>query len=687
MFALSLNYSWMKNMAGSKNIKILMEVLMKEIKVHLQKAFKKLDGEGDYVKAFAYMDKSTQNAFKYLDELNEEKIALTEVMNLGNNNKAKAFQVEQSIKMTSKDFIYENKEALQQAKELKKSKENAKTPAQAVVETSLSNVCGRNFSLKLVTKRKYYDETDVLETRYGFEIIIAEEKIYSEVKAAEIENFSWVRKATDGRAFIDTTIEQMDFKPYIHKILEDGYADVPWEYRYARIGWKTLSDGKMYYVCDKGIVGQPNNEIRSEGGLRFEIALDNVGTQQNFQEFYDMQRISRNIDFSRTLMVYASLSVLTTIFEKAGFSVKFLVGVLGTTNTMKTSSVLVFTKIFNALETNSPEVTFMSTLGGIEEQTAKFQDSILFTDDFMPAESRNKQLDQNNKLELLCRLYGDRASKKRMSAYSKQNVEFPVRGCCIFTGELMTGVESSRTRILQLKLHRGEIDKGVLAYYQQNPLILPTYLYGFIEFVQENLKTVMETISERALNYRAGFQYSIARLNECQAIMFTMIDIMIWYWTDKGFISSYEKVLIEWRQSIQNIVEENQRLLTSHSLPEMVLSALLEKIYTEPQKLKVVDEIAAGQAGYVYEDNDFYYIRTNDLYIVVKDYCKRYDFPFCLQKNIMLTQLRESGVLETVKDKQGHIQSARKLQQGKGITQRFLYIKKKKINEILNQND
>ena len=530
-------------------------------------------------------------------------------------------------------------------------------------------------------------EREERSTSYEFEVQIAGNLLSTIVSAKELEDSAWVKRITQGRAYIP---DNKVFKRYLHCRLEESFSIVPQKYLYAQQGWKKLHDGRIVYVCDSEIVGKSilantglalsDNWISSNSGMKFEIDLSKVFSFESVNEFINMQSICRNVDVSRSLMVFASLSVISTLFDMVGFPIKFVLGLLGTTNTLKTSTAMVFSNIFNATTKKKPDVTFASTQSGIETYVSKYSDAILLVDDFMPATNAKKQSELDSKLELICRLYGDRTSKKRMCDFSYRHVEYPVKGCCMFTGELINGVQSSITRIFVVELERGEIDKENLKYYQSYPLILPTYLYGFINHIQQNINRILPFIAESVTVYRNNACYEIARLNELQGVMFTAIDLMVDYWDTFGFMNEKSSVVLQFQESISRLIMRNQRNLNQQSIPEMAIHALYESIYMNPKNLKHIDEIEDREGDFIYEDEDFYYIRLVNLLCMTKEYARRFDQHFTIQKNMLVQQLRECEIIETGYEN-GRIVSSRKLKQGKN-TMRFLYLIKEEVRKI-----
>ena len=554
------------------------------------------------------------------------------------------------------------------------------------VVTDVPEMASANFSLELVSIEERIDEStrkNSIQKFYVFRIKTDYGISTKAVAVSDLERFLWVQEATDGLAYFKDKKDYSKFSGYVHRVIEKSIVDVRKETLYEFPGWKCI-DSRWCYVCDKGVIGKPEiRDVRTVSDLKFVISATPL--KETIPQFWGMENICRRKDISRMLMLFSCMSVMTTLFEVSGFPIKTLLAVLGTTNTLKTSMSLVFTKIFNAEEITSPEVTFSSTRAGIETFVAKYQDAVLLVDDFMPGDDRAKQAELNAKLELLCRLYGDRTSKKRMTAFSTvKNVEYPVRGCCLVTGEHMTGVVSSQTRIVCLNIEKGDVSKETLGFYQANPLILPTFLKGFIEFLTFNQNAIREAIKRNMSEYREKLKFKIARLNEAAAHFLVTLDFLADY-VSRNMKIDCEKFREDWKKSVVNIFNENDDQLATLDVTGVILQALEDALQSRRTEVKLVTEIQKDDICFAYLDENFVYVQQKELFLVVKNYCSRYGHNIYLQPKSIVAKLKERGVLECVKNSEGHLEAARKLQQRKGITRRFLYIKRKVMQEILEK--
>lgn len=252
----------------------------------------------------------------------------------------------------------------------------------------------------------------------------------------------------------------------------------------------------------------------------------------------------------------------------------------------------------------------------------------------------------------------------------------------MITGELMTGVQSSRTRIVCINLRRGDINKDALSYYQDNPLILSTYLEGFLEYVSRNAEWIIKMMKERMQEYRRSLRFKIERFNEAAAHFLVTLDIMMAYWKKEFFSINVDDMLEDWRMSILKIFEENDRELATTDDGTVILQALEEAMYDNSSLIKSVDRI--HEEALAYMDKDFIYVQQKELYVITKKFCQKYDIKIYMTQDMIAQKLEEKGVLECIKNAKGHTERSRKLKQGQGNTKRYLYIKRGKMDEILD---
>lgn len=221
-------------------------------------------------------------------------------------------------------------------------------------------------------------------------------------------------------------------------------------------------ENKRMYVLARGIINRPKYPIVGSEKYEFPPRV-NESEAKIFCKIMQMTSICKNEAVMLILMFYVQLSFLATIFSHAGAAVKFIITLVGETNSRKTTLALLLAKIFVANE-KLPDVTFTATPGGIEKAIYECGDCCMVLDDMKPGTTKAENREMAKMLELVTRLFGDRTPKKRMTGYGSDS-ELQVGGGCIVTGEHIDGVESSRTRRINLLITRDDVNNQLLSEF------------------------------------------------------------------------------------------------------------------------------------------------------------------------------------------------------------------------------
>lgn len=173
-------------------------------------------------------------------------------------------------------------------------------------------------------------------------------------------------------------------------------------------------------MTDIGVIGEPTLPYKSETDHKFEFAPNLVDDLNTFMDFFNMRKLSeekmRNTVF---LMHYSCLSVMTTLFQELGHGINFVVALIGTTNSQKTATATVFTRLYNRTTKANADIRFDSTEAAILEKTSSYGDSILMIDDLLPYADSTLAKQQNGILREIIRNYGDRLPRMRSKLFPR----------------------------------------------------------------------------------------------------------------------------------------------------------------------------------------------------------------------------------------------------------------------------
>ncbi len=361
-------------------------------------------------------------------------------------------------------------------------------------------------------------------------------------------------------------------------------------------------------------------------------------------------------------------------------------GILGQTNSRKTSLALAVLRLFNT-DNPTPEVSFSSTPGGLEIIMSQYADAPLIIDDYMPATNRSRQNVTDNKFDDITRRAGDRTIKHRMADFSddKNINEYPARGCYIITGEQMHGVQSALARTVVVNLTKNEVQNDILQFYQDHVEIIPTHLVDFIQYIACHYSDIVAYISKNLPSYRRGMDTRIARLAEAFAIFAVTCDIFCSYIAERGFMNDSEifelkNFLIE---NVRQTILLNDLQFVASDPGILILTALSDAIASGNCKLVSRFNYTAKD-DVILEDDTIYYIRSETAYTITKNYCSKYDIPIALiNTKAVIPALEQTNVLILSSSKE----RARKLPNNSKDSRRYLYIDKEKMEEVLSTSE
>ena len=547
-----------------------------------------------------------------------------------------------------------------------------------------------NFDLELLRRIRKIEETasgDESSILYRFEVKIrnSDETYFAEIPAKDAEKVSWIVDKTGGAAWFSRDPRA---KSAVEKVIHaqiKAYTGIE-ESRYPRNGWKKLRN-RWFYLTDFGFIGLLHTQAQGDIDQKFLYAPYQAGKKQTFLEALEMTTITQNSSTAMFLFLFTHLSMQAALFEEAGAPIKFITAVIGPTNSRKTSMALCLSKVFNRDQIHTPELSFESTMGGIEVMCSQCQDTPVIIDDFHPAMTRKKQNELNEKLEFVLRRYGDRVAKNRMTDFSpnKKAGYYPVRGGCIITGEDIMGVESSLARTIVLRVEKNTVDNRRLAFYQDHPLILSSHLYDFIKYITDEQERIIPQIAEKFKTKRSSHTYFYPRYSEVFAQMVITAELIAEYAVARGFLDPQEmKKWVDYVEiSVDQIIHQNVQNNFAENEAVTILNALQEAVAISPAIN--VSDAEKTKLNVVYMDDKYYYVRAQMLQEIVNKYCARLGIRSPeLNSKRLVNILEDKGILYVYEGKN----ETRKTHMlpGKSLDKRrYMFIRRKEM-EILIEN-
>lgn len=554
-----------------------------------------------------------------------------------------------------------------------------------------------NFELQLLRMLvRVYDTADGERTECSYQIRVTVflqnggvREFIEVVPSNRVRSNDWLQMATHSLANIPkkkTEIEE--FQAKVQRCLETE--DVPCEYIYQSPGWRNTPQYGWRFVHYQGMVGENTPLVHTARATgRLEYDENKVGNKDVFFAALSAMDICNSGKASTSLFLFTHAALLETLFEIADIPIRFVYGIAGVTNSRKTSLALAISKIFDRKTLVADAEFTTATACGIEKVLSLYKDGVVIIDDFKPGVNYAQQKLMDAKLDGLIRFYGNRVAKVRMTEFNKdaEKLHFPIQGACVLTMEIVTGVLSSVSRMYIAEITSRDVDNSKLSFFQNNKSILPTHYYDFIKWVTGNFQDVVKKLSYLHNRYRSEYHFEVQRYNESIAVLLTTANIIADYAIERGFWNCNDKDVF--MRNVEGIliseITEMQTRFRRRDKAYLIVDALMHSIYQQ----KVVPITLTNQSSMerydIYEDKDFIFVRSSYLRKIVNDFAHEYgEGSVVLNKEELIGLLERVNVLSII-ERESKREASRKLPVQSGNTLRYLFLDKKRMQEILSE--
>ena len=526
----------------------------------------------------------------------------------------------------------------------------------------------------LSVQETYSSDGESEGTIYVFEIITGNRYKKVPVEDKNLQHLDWLIKASGGLLYLEAKEKENLIKTLISALRN---ADIRPTIKFDSGGWKKI-ENKFMYVLAHGVVGSANYPVIGDKKYSFP-RYEGMTECEIFCWMWQMFSICKNPAVMCLLILYVPACFLSTLFSVAGAAIKFILCLIGETNSRKTSLALLMAKIFDS-EENQPDVTFTATPGGIEKAAYECNDCCMILDDMKPGTTKAKNKEMGEKLELTTRIYGDRTPKKRMTGYGS-DTKVSVGGGCIVTGEYIDGVESSRTRRVDIFIDRNEVDNAWLAVFQDRNY-WSTYLYNLIAYVTRYSLQVIGEIKKEFAILRKRNKFQIDRRNDQYAQLCISANLMLDYGVSCHAISKetrqqlYEQI----ENWICQILEENEKETKAVS----PLSIMVKSFFDYAQGHAEPINFFAKDSDKIYQNEECFFVSITKLRAVAMHCAEDIGASILFPGERELPKLLEQEKLILIK-KEG--EKTRRTLHLPGLTtgSRFLWIFKARLDEWIQR--
>lgn len=543
-----------------------------------------------------------------------------------------------------------------------------------------------NFKLKSITfVVEHYGEYQ--NQYYEFECVLSNGKTkIAKLTSNDLTNSQWIDKKLGGEFILCPQYgmsEETSYK-YFREYISERFKNAKDKKIYKFIGWANINK-KLVYLTDNEVIGlkERSDNICVKTGKRL-IKDENINNINSAKLAYRLLDLANDKSKIIPLFLFLHISLLKTIFQLAGVEPQFILAIIGLTGSMKTSVSKEMFSIFNRDNIGDKiSASFKDTITALEQKGYEYKDSPLIIDDFHPAASVKEKNQLNETFQFLLRTYGDCIAKSRSTKNLTRAIEFKPRGLAIITGEDINSIgESSSARLLIINVESSTYNKEVLSYFQDNKLIVPTYVYYFLEYVANNSHRIINYISTNFNRYRNKYskKFKHNRYADMFSCFMLIRDIIADYYISLGICNNE---LFDFEEIIFKVIQEHQKRMSIQDPAIMFVIAINE--FSNSGKYRILDKQDSSNYSNIigYEDKDKYYLIPGTTLNAVKQYWKSQGSVFTMSKEGTNKALQLLDVIET-EIEGGKTRRTIKVKINNKYS-RYLVIKKDRMLKVIDQ--
>lgn len=450
---------------------------------------------------------------------------------------------------------------------------------------------------------------------------------------------------------------------------------------YDQIGW-IETDDNWHYLHQEGTIGAPfPYEIVNQCSKK--IVHTGISKQESFEFVLSMLKIA-SPSITAPLLLFNLLAVMNQLFRRCDCEPRFILWITGMTGVRKTTLSKLFFNIFENQQ-DSVAANFLDTNTSLELKAAEFKDCVMLLDDYRIPTTVRESNEINYKADYILRAYGDRCVKSRSTKKLSRQQEFRPLGLCAVTGECLVDGKSNNARLIEILVESDDVDLNALTYCQENIHQYSSFIYDFIEYLSENIHSLLILIRNRYKHYRSyyGPMCVHGRTADAVSALLTANDIL------KDFTSSFTNNDIPEFEKIQDAILDilnHQNIKTKNSDFTLTFIRTVDQLMRSG-KMKIPnisDSATSTSNALCFQDNDYIYLlpeyALGEVLAVIKHSISS-PYPTVRQ---LAAYLEEKGLIkvEYTEDKKLNRTIKKKIN---GLRRRYFHINKDRFQELLEE--
>lgn len=481
-----------------------------------------------------------------------------------------------------------------------------------------------------------------------------------QVPASQFHSMAWVEKEWGLRANIEPGTSNRD---RVRHFIQGQAAGIPRQTIYAHTGWRKVN-GVWIYLHGKGAIGASDIDVDlAENGLNL-YSLPGV-SEPLLRE--DLDKSMQFLDLAPPSVTVPALALcylapLLDPLKRAAIEPSFLVWLIGPTGAGKSSLAAVLLSHFGDFNNKSLPASFKDTANFLERRAFVLKDSLLIVDDYHPTYSGNDARKMQSTAQALCRLFGDRTARGRLTSDIRVRNSKPARCLALVTGEDTPDLgESGLARILSIELGRGDIDFDILSALQDNTISLRRNMSAYVQWLAPRMDDLPELLKQEFLKRREmASKGGHRRMPEIAAWLYLGWKMAMEFHHDMGILDAeqmqdrldqgWNTILELCMRQGQKVTEEKPSAFFISLLKEMVAAGEVEIEKLTPFEGDGVtfysDNAMSRTTMIGWQDDNWLYLMPGQTFKVIQKFCRDQGSHFPVSENTLWKHLAEDGFIQ-----------------------------------------
>lgn len=470
----------------------------------------------------------------------------------------------------------------------------------------------------------------------------------------------------------------------LEKFFRNATAKIPVIRCYVEQGWQKI-DGRRVYVHDNLVAD--NIIFKSGKTLPFYQYLQSSVSDI----FIDAYNLYLHKPAIATMLAFAFLGVLYELFEEAGYAPRFLLFINGRTGSMKTTlSKILFIQLADDAHREMPRRFDADTVTSFERGIVLGgRDTVTVIDDYAPAKTVKQRYDNEKKLESLVRMVGDRSTKSRSNVSLEDCRGEGVHGGVVLTGELVGKGLSSNLRCFYCGIKREHVNVDMVSKFQDEPYYFTTLIQHFVYFAGAEWIRIVKFIHDTFPDERKNVRKAISeyRLIDSTVTLRLICDLLSVFLQEYCGIAALDvkNIVDEMKNGILEMASISESISKEESIAMKAVKIIGQLLQNE--KLKLIKRRPnKNEIMYIdgFYESEFYYFLPQNLYENVYRSFSLANIYMPFNQDELIKLLYEEGIIISSSNGAGKKTYYARIQVEKGKKIKFIKIRQKTIEEIVN---